>query len=45
MLTNFQALEYNTSQNLDRRAYDIINTITVVPGAVGAWSRDLILQL
>lgn len=45
MLTNFQALEYNTSQNLDRRAYDSINTITVVPGAVGAWRREVILEL
>jgi cellulose synthase/poly-beta-1,6-N-acetylglucosamine synthase-like glycosyltransferase/spore germination protein YaaH/peptidoglycan/xylan/chitin deacetylase (PgdA/CDA1 family) len=44
MLTRWQALEYITSQNLDRRAFDTLNCITVVPGAVGAWRRDLILK-
>ena len=44
LLTNWQALEYISSQNLDRRAFDLLNCITVVPGAVGAWRRDLILQ-
>jgi peptidoglycan-N-acetylglucosamine deacetylase len=44
MLTRWQALEYVTSQNLDRRAFDTLNCITVVPGAVGAWRRDLILK-
>jgi peptidoglycan-N-acetylglucosamine deacetylase len=44
MLTRWQALEYITSQNLDRRAFDALNCITVVPGAVGAWRRDLILK-
>jgi cellulose synthase/poly-beta-1,6-N-acetylglucosamine synthase-like glycosyltransferase/peptidoglycan/xylan/chitin deacetylase (PgdA/CDA1 family)/spore germination protein YaaH len=38
-LTRCQALEYITSQNLDRRAMNTINSITVVPGAVGAWRR------
>lgn len=40
ILTRWQALEYITSQNLDRRAFEIINCITVVPGAVGAWRRS-----
>jgi cellulose synthase/poly-beta-1,6-N-acetylglucosamine synthase-like glycosyltransferase/peptidoglycan/xylan/chitin deacetylase (PgdA/CDA1 family)/spore germination protein YaaH len=44
LLTRWQALEYITSQNLDRRAFDALNCITVVPGAVGAWRRALILQ-
>ncbi|HAS85896.1 MAG TPA: polysaccharide deacetylase [Candidatus Competibacteraceae bacterium] len=44
LLTRWQALEYITSQNLDRRAFDVLNCITVVPGAVGAWRRKLILQ-
>lgn len=39
-----QALEYITTQNLDRRAYDILNTITVVPGAIGAWRRSAVLE-
>jgi len=44
LLTRWQALEYITSQNLDRRAFSAMNCITVVPGAVGAWRRDLVLQ-
>jgi peptidoglycan-N-acetylglucosamine deacetylase len=39
LMTWWQALEYVTSQNLDRRAFDVLNCITVVPGAVGAWRR------
>jgi len=37
LLTSMQALEYVTAQNFDRRAYDHINGILVVPGALGAW--------
>ncbi len=36
-LTRWQALEYITSQNLEKRAFSLLNCITVVPGAVGAW--------
>ncbi|HYS53748.1 MAG TPA: glycosyltransferase [Thermoanaerobaculia bacterium] len=43
-LTYWQSIEYITSQNLDRGAYSVINSVTVVPGAVGAWRRDAILQ-
>ncbi len=43
-LTYWQSIEYVTSQNLDRRAYAVMNSITVVPGAVGAWRRDAVLQ-
>ena len=43
-LTHWQSIEYVTSQNLDRRAYAAINSVTVVPGAVGAWRREAILQ-
>ncbi len=31
VLTKWQALEYVTSQNLDRRAFNLLNCITVVP--------------
>ncbi len=44
VITYWQALEYTTSQNLDRRAYALLNAITVVPGAVGAWRRDAVSQ-
>ena len=40
LLTRWQAIEYITSQNLDRRAYGLLNAITVVPGAIGAWRRN-----
>jgi len=44
LLTRWQALEYITSQNLERRAFDVLNGISVVPGAVGAWRRALVLE-
>lgn len=43
-LTYWQSIEYVTSQNLDRRAYAQMNSLTVVPGAVGAWRREAVLQ-
>jgi cellulose synthase/poly-beta-1,6-N-acetylglucosamine synthase-like glycosyltransferase/peptidoglycan/xylan/chitin deacetylase (PgdA/CDA1 family)/spore germination protein YaaH len=45
LLTRWQALEYVTMQNLDRRAFALLNCITVVPGAVGAWRRELLEQI
>jgi peptidoglycan-N-acetylglucosamine deacetylase len=37
LVTRWQALEYVTAQNLERRALSWFDAITVVPGAVGAW--------
>ena len=42
LLTRWQSLEYITSQNFDRRGYDLMNCITVVPGAVGALRRQAV---
>jgi cellulose synthase/poly-beta-1,6-N-acetylglucosamine synthase-like glycosyltransferase len=42
LLTRWQALEYVTSQNLDRRAFALLDCITVVPGAIGAWRAELV---
>lgn len=42
VVTKWQALEYVTSQNFDRRAFSSLNCITVVPGAVGAWRRSVL---
>jgi cellulose synthase/poly-beta-1,6-N-acetylglucosamine synthase-like glycosyltransferase len=39
LVTRWQAVEYITAQNLERRALAGFNAITVVPGAVGAWRR------
>lgn len=41
-LTNWQSIEYITAQNFDRRAFDILNCITVVPGAIGAFRKEAI---
>jgi cellulose synthase/poly-beta-1,6-N-acetylglucosamine synthase-like glycosyltransferase/peptidoglycan/xylan/chitin deacetylase (PgdA/CDA1 family)/spore germination protein YaaH len=43
VLTAFQAIEYVTSQNFDRRAFSVLNCISVVPGALGAWRREAVL--
>ncbi len=43
MITRWQSIEYVTSQNFDRRAFDLLNCITVIPGAIGAFRKDAIL--
>ncbi len=42
MLTRWQSLEYIMNQNFDRRAFDVLNCITVVPGAIGAFRRSAV---
>jgi len=41
-ITRWQALEYVTSQNMEKRAFDLLNCIPVVPGALSAWRTDAI---
>jgi cellulose synthase/poly-beta-1,6-N-acetylglucosamine synthase-like glycosyltransferase/spore germination protein YaaH/peptidoglycan/xylan/chitin deacetylase (PgdA/CDA1 family) len=43
LITRWQSIEYITSQNFDRRAFDLLNCITVIPGAIGAFKKDAIL--
>ncbi|MGO9591366.1 MAG: glycosyltransferase [Candidatus Acidiferrales bacterium] len=43
-ITRWQALEYITSQNLEKRAFDLLNCIPVVPGAAGAWRADVLRE-
>ena len=45
LVTKWQALEYITAQNLERRAFARLDAITVVPGAVGAWRLAAIRQV
>ncbi len=40
LVTRWQAIEYVTAQNLERRALARFDAMTVVPGAVGAWRRS-----
>jgi len=39
-----QALEYISGFNLDRRAYHLVNCITVVPGAVSALRKSAVIE-
>jgi cellulose synthase/poly-beta-1,6-N-acetylglucosamine synthase-like glycosyltransferase/spore germination protein YaaH/peptidoglycan/xylan/chitin deacetylase (PgdA/CDA1 family) len=45
LVTRWQALEYVTAQNLERRALAALGAVTVVPGAVGAWRRSALEAL
>jgi cellulose synthase/poly-beta-1,6-N-acetylglucosamine synthase-like glycosyltransferase/peptidoglycan/xylan/chitin deacetylase (PgdA/CDA1 family) len=45
VITRWQALEYITSQNLERRALATLGCITVVPGAIGAWRREALERM
>jgi len=44
MITRWQSIEYITSQNFDRRAFDLLGCITVVPGAIGAFKKEAIVK-
>lgn len=44
LVTRWQALEYITAQNLERRALALLDAMTVVPGAVGAWRKATLLE-
>ena len=45
LVTRWQAVEYLTAQNLERRALSQFDAIMVVPGAVGAWRRSALAQV
>jgi cellulose synthase/poly-beta-1,6-N-acetylglucosamine synthase-like glycosyltransferase len=42
-LTKCQALEYIASINIYRRALDVFGSVTVVPGALGAYRREALV--
>lgn len=44
LLTIWQYNEYIIGFNLERRAFDLLNCISVVPGAVGAWRKKAVLK-
>ncbi|MFC4263226.1 glycosyltransferase [Ferruginibacter yonginensis] len=44
MITKWQSIEYTTSQNFDRAAFDYLNCITVVPGAIGAFNKTALIK-
>jgi len=45
LITRWQYIEYLTSQNFDRRAFDTLNAIMVVPGAIGAFRREAVQKV
>jgi cellulose synthase/poly-beta-1,6-N-acetylglucosamine synthase-like glycosyltransferase/spore germination protein YaaH/peptidoglycan/xylan/chitin deacetylase (PgdA/CDA1 family) len=42
--TRWQALEYITSQNFERRALNTMGAVSVVPGAIGAWRTEMVRE-
>jgi cellulose synthase/poly-beta-1,6-N-acetylglucosamine synthase-like glycosyltransferase len=42
--TRWQALEYITSQNFERRALNMLGAVSVVPGAIGAWRTSAVRE-
>lgn len=45
MVTRWQALEYLTQQEIERRAWDAFAAVPIVPGAVGAWRRRAVFEV
>ncbi len=43
--TRWQALEYITSQNFERRALNTLGAVSVVPGAIGAWRVEAVREV
>ena len=43
--TRWQALEYITSQNFERRALNTLGAVSVVPGAIGAWRVSAVTEV
>ena len=44
VLTQWQSIEYITSQNFDRKGFAYLNAITVIPGAIGAFKKDALIE-
>ena len=44
VLTKWQSIEYITSQNFDRKGFAYLNAITVIPGAIGAFKKEAIID-
>jgi cellulose synthase/poly-beta-1,6-N-acetylglucosamine synthase-like glycosyltransferase/peptidoglycan/xylan/chitin deacetylase (PgdA/CDA1 family)/spore germination protein YaaH len=43
--TRWQALEYITSQNFERRALNTLGAVSVVPGAIGGWRTSAVREV
>jgi peptidoglycan-N-acetylglucosamine deacetylase len=45
LLTAWQYIEYVTGFNLEKRAFATLNCVPVVPGALGAWRKQVVEEL
>ncbi|MEV0152873.1 bifunctional polysaccharide deacetylase/glycosyltransferase family 2 protein [Micromonospora sp. NPDC050686] len=45
LLGRWQHLEYVIGFNLDRRMYDVLRCMPTIPGAIGAFRRDVLLDV
>ena len=45
LIARWQHIEYVIGFNVDRRVYDLLSCMPTVPGAVGAFRRDVLLQV
>lgn len=45
LLSAFQYLEYTQGQNIDKTVFALGNAVHIVPGALGAWRKDVIERL
>lgn len=45
LLTKWQSIEYTISQNFDRKCFAYVNGITVVPGAIGAFKKEVVEEV
>jgi peptidoglycan-N-acetylglucosamine deacetylase len=43
-IARWQAVEYIIGQAIERRAWHLLGVVSVVPGAVGAWHREAVLE-
>ncbi|MFH1822607.1 MAG: glycosyltransferase [Patescibacteria group bacterium] len=44
LLAAFQGLEYITGQNIEKKTFNLINAVGIIPGPVGAWRKSLVLN-
>ncbi|MCM3728950.1 glycosyltransferase [Neobacillus cucumis] len=45
LITTWQHMEYVNGFNLEKRAHALLNCVTVVPGAIGAWRKQVVENL
>lgn len=45
LLTSWQHIEYVTGFNLEKRGFATLNCVPVVPGALGAWRKQVVEEL